>query len=670
MNWKKVFWSLLVVLPLMGTERVAAESEEEVTMAPVVVTATRLERETRRVPSNVTVIEEDDIKYSNAKNVVDLLRHQEGIVVRDLLGNGKASQVDLRGFGETSSYNTLVLVDGRRVNEMDLSGVDWTQIPLVQVERIEIVRGTGSVLYGDNAVGGVINIITRVPTKELQARGGISLGSYDRHKEVLSLGGTRGPLSAQLFGSYEETDGYRDNNEFRAKDLGGKILYDPAEFLSFSLSGSYHKDDFGLPSSLTAEEMAIDRKATTAPYDEGETRDRYLRLNADVDFGRYGNIVGDFSYRDRKTEDDFVRYMFSATRDADTWSTTPRYIWDGEIFNQENTLITGVDLYWSEQDVKSFFGEPLEPSNKSKIERDTIGIYFRNEFSLLSNLILSFGARRERAKYEFNQEDLSAFFPLAPLDETVSDWESAYTGGITFLYGDGSSAFARANRSFRFPLTDELIVFDYINGKILVNENLKPQTGKHLEVGVRHFFTPDLEANATLFWADTDDEIFFNPDTFTNLNHPEILRQGVEVGARADLFNKLMVYGNFTYIKATFEKEPFKNNDVPAVPNYRGNFGCRLHDIVPGFVLSADYNHVSSSYAISDQANKYRKLDSYYTVDAQLYYEWKHLRAFVGGNNLTDKKYEEYAAVGGFPTTLKYFPAPERNWNGGVEFVF
>jgi hypothetical protein len=111
------------------------------------------------------VITEAEIKKSNAKSIPDLLRTEEGILVRNLLGNGKNAQVDLRGYGESAPYNTLVLIDGRRVNSIDLSGVDWTQIPIDSIARIEIVRGTGSVMYGDNAVGGVINIITRLPSK-------------------------------------------------------------------------------------------------------------------------------------------------------------------------------------------------------------------------------------------------------------------------------------------------------------------------------------------------------------------------------------------------------------------------------------------------------------------------------------------------------------------------
>ena len=157
-NWMKMFFTGGVGLALMVAGIAMAETRKDVTLGEVVVTATRTEQRMQQVPANVTVIDEEDIKNSNAKNVVDVLCTEEGIVVRDLLGNGKTSQVDLRGFGETAPANTLVLVDGRRINEIDLSGVDWMQIPLEQIERIEILRGTGSVLYGDNAVGGVINL--------------------------------------------------------------------------------------------------------------------------------------------------------------------------------------------------------------------------------------------------------------------------------------------------------------------------------------------------------------------------------------------------------------------------------------------------------------------------------------------------------------------------------
>ena len=216
------------------------------TLEEVVVTATRDMQEIRKIPANVTVITGEEIQRSNAKTTVDVLRDEVGVIIRDFTGNGKTASVDIRGFGETGPLNTLVLVDGRRVNEIDLSGVDWTQIPIDQVERIEILRGPGSVLYGDNAVGGVINIITKKQEKPFSARGEIIRGSYLYHKESGSVGGKWGPLSAILHADYSSTEGYRENGFLRYKDVGGKIIYDLNENVIFNFSGNLHRDDTGL----------------------------------------------------------------------------------------------------------------------------------------------------------------------------------------------------------------------------------------------------------------------------------------------------------------------------------------------------------------------------------------------------------------------------------------
>ncbi len=672
------FWRFWVILALGLTPYpvLADERDEVPILGEVVVTATRREEEIRKIPANVTVITEEDIENSNAKTVVDLLRSEEGIVVRDLLGNGKTSQVDLRGFGEAGPYNTLVLVDGRRVNEIDLSGVDWTQIPLDQVQRIEIVRGTGTVLYGDNAVGGVINIVTKTPAEKLTARVSGLAGSYGRNRGEASVSGGHENIVASLFGSYDSTNGYRDNNEFRTRDVGGKIVFDPTELLSLNLSGSYHSDDYGLPGPLTEEEVAADRRATTSPLDEGESKDQYLKLGVDLELGKHGSIVTDLSYRNRKSEAQFPDptgvFPQASDTEAETLTFTPRYAWDGKIFNHANMLIAGVDFYWSDQDIKSFGGLfiPLTTqTGVSDIERDSYGVYFNDDFSLLENLILSVGARRERVSYDYSVRDFTLV--LAPLEQTVTERENAYSAGLTYLYSAKSSVFVRANRSLRFPLTDEVVIYDFSTGKIRANIDLKPQRGHHYEVGVRHFFTPDIQGRVILFRAEIKDEIFYNPaPIFTNENHPETLHQGVEIGSKADFFKKLTVFGNYTYEKATFEKNPFKNNDIPAVPRHKANLGFRIYDVVPGFILSTDYNFVGSSFVISDQANRFDKLSKYYTVDARLSYEWRWVKAFVGLNNITNQKYSDYALMDTFLTKRNFYPAPERNWVAGVEATF
>ena len=126
----------------------------------IVITASRLEQEGYRLPGNVSVITKWQIEDSNAQSVPDLLQQVEGIFIYDN-STTKTSTVDIRGFGDTANRNTLVLVDGRKLNTIDSGVADLTQIPVGAIERIEIIRGGGSVLYGDNAVGGVINIITK-----------------------------------------------------------------------------------------------------------------------------------------------------------------------------------------------------------------------------------------------------------------------------------------------------------------------------------------------------------------------------------------------------------------------------------------------------------------------------------------------------------------------------
>ena len=152
---KNSFGIILCLVLLLLTPFAPGAQEKEVTLEGVVVTGTRDVQEIRKIPANVTVITREEIERSHAQTTVDLLRSQAGVVVNDLRGTGKSVFMDVRGFGEIGPLNVLVLVDGRRVNEIDLSGVDWSQIPLEQIERIEILRGSGSVPYGDNAAAGV-----------------------------------------------------------------------------------------------------------------------------------------------------------------------------------------------------------------------------------------------------------------------------------------------------------------------------------------------------------------------------------------------------------------------------------------------------------------------------------------------------------------------------------
>jgi iron complex outermembrane receptor protein len=672
-NCLKVFLICFLVWPGVSLAETDKRETDRVPIMPeVVVTATRSEQRIERVPANVTVITEEDIKRSTAKTVPDLLRYEEGVTVRDQLGNGKFVSVDLRGFGETASYNTLVLVDGRRVNDIDLSGVDWTQISLEQIERIEIVRGTGTVLYGDNAVGGVINIITKTPSEKLKATAAVVLGSYNFKKGTASVAGGHNDVKGSLLVSYQDTDGYRENNHYRAGDIGGKIIYDVSEVFGLNLSGSYHDDVFGLPGPLTAGQLETDRKQKQDAFsDNGESKDRYLKIGAEWELTEFGSVEMDLSYRIADSEALFNGAIpFLQKNDKKIWGFTPRYLWEGNIFNNKNTIIAGIDIYRSYYKVNLFSGTPLSQFSTGNSDRDSLGIYFHDELYLSNDLIFSFGARHEKVNYDLKTNSVFS----GSLDDSVKEDENAFNAGLTYLYQKRSSLFARINRSFRFPLADDMIEYPPPTFQVQLNSDLKPQTGMHYELGIRHYFSSMVEAGFTLFRINMKDEILLdkatNPFNQQNINHPGTLHQGIEVGCKVSPSEELAIYGNYTYESATFEKEPFKGNDIPAVPNHKANLGLSIHNITPGLMFYADYNYVGSSYAISDMANQFNKLDAYYAIDVKFTYKYKSVHAYAGIKNLTDQKYSEYAVIGGTPIGVNYYPAPERNYFAGIEFIF
>jgi iron complex outermembrane receptor protein len=633
--------------------------KEEVTLEEVVVTATRDAQEIKKIPANVTVITKEEIERSNAQATVDVLRDQVGIVVTDYFGTGKTAAVDIRGFGATGPLNTLVLVDGRRVNEIDLSGVDWSQISLDQVERIEIVRGPGSVLYGDNAAGGVINIITKRPEKPFSASVEGMVGSYNYNKESGSVSGRWGPLSAILSASYNSTDGYRENGFLRAKDISGKVIYDLNEAIQLNFSGAFHQDDTGLPGELPKITYKTERRATLRPEDKAETDDGYSTLGVKARLWEWGRIEADLSYRHREVTDFFTSFDFKDQRNLTTWGFTPKYIFEKTFWNHSNKLIFGFDYYTSDSNIDSetvFLGTTF--FDRLEITKRSAGLYIFDEFSIFDNLILSLGGRQEWVRYKFLQESTMS-------KDRKSDHEPAWNVGLDYLFGKRSSAFFSVKRSFRFPVTDELIQFF---PTFQANPSMKPQTGYHYETGIRHSFIDQIEGNLTLFWIDLRDEIFFNPLTYTNENFPKTRRQGIEVGVKVKPLPWLSIWGNYSYIRPILREDPFSGNDIPGVPRHKGSLGMDI-DFGKGFLLNTRTNIVGSRHFNSDWRNQVEQLDGYYTLDAKISYSWKGLKAFVGVNNLFNRKYAEYAVINSTNNQF-FYSSPERNFVGGISYTF
>jgi iron complex outermembrane receptor protein len=660
---KKTLYITILALAIPAVGGAAANNgtqETMTTMNEVVVTATRQAEDIATVPANITVISEQQIARSTAETVPDLLRTVEGVLINDISGNGRTYTVDLRGFGETAGVNTLVLIDGRRINQVDLSATDWTLIPLEQVERIEIVRGSrGSVLYGDNAAGGVINIITK-RGKETKLTGGLAGGSYDTLLANAGISGSSDTYSYSLSANYQESDGYRDNSDTEAKNAGLNLEYFAADALTVTLSGGYHEDDARMPGAITRTNFnnGVVRTASLHPNDYANTKDYYVQAVPQFFFTDSSYIQLDASFRTRKA-DSYISFSSGSslyTTDIDTVALSPQIVVKKGFFGRASTLTLGFDFNknrWKAYNEAVFFGTPS--SLTGRMTKTESGFYAHEEFSITDKLLLSGGARHDKATYKF---PANASPEKSDLDEDL------YTAGATYRFTDDLSAFVNYSRNFRYPLLDEL--FDIFTNTF--NANLTSQTGDDIEVGILFQSAADMTLGLTVFRTETENEIYYNPFTFTNANlDGDGIRQGVEMKA-SKRFSKVQISGSYTFRDTNIEGGTFDGKEVPDVPKHQFTVGADLQPCT-NVHLSLNGSYIGKRIFISDFANDHEKQDDYFYLTGKVSYTLPKGTVYVSMNNLLNEKYSEYGVLE-WTGDEGFYPSPDFNFLVGLNLQF
>jgi iron complex outermembrane receptor protein len=663
----KSFWavsSLMFLLVLVAVFPIRnANAEEEINIGEVVVTATRYEERSTDVPASVSVITRKDIDNSPAQNIPDLLRTEAGIQVNDITGNRRSYTVDVRGFGETSSLNTLVLVDGRRTNQADLSGVDWMEIPLDRVSRIEIVRGgRGSVLYGDNAAGGVINIITREGAAGFKAGGDLAAGSLGTLKADTYASGSIKDFSLYLSGDYFKSDGYRDNSKTENRDLGANATYYIGDFAKIDFSSGYHKDHTGLPGALKESDFAAgaSRTSTKFPDDFAGTKDYYVKITPAVHFLGDNVFKVDTSYRNR----DFLSFSsgdfgnFLGDSKIKTYALSPQVILKQDFDQIRNNLTAGIDYQKIDNDIVNdslFFG--THTVGLFSLKKEDSGYYAHDEVSISDSLRISGGYRHDRARFSFS--------PSEPNSIAMST--DSYTAGVNYTFFRKSYAYVSYSRSFRYPVFDELYSF-FTN---TINTSLVPQTSDNYEVGVRHYFTDDIFFHANVFRMYTYNEIVFNPVTFQNENlDGKTRRDGGELSVGAKATSWLTLRGSYSYLKAKIRGGTFAGNSFPNVPRNKVTAEA-IFNATKKAAIILDGIYVGERPFISDFANDFSDQASYFIMNAKFRYHWNRFKFFLDINNLTNKEYSEFGVISFFPTTEKaFYPSPKRNFLAGISIDF
>ncbi len=575
----------------------------------VVVTPTRGEHEIGKIAGRIDVITKEDIKELNAKTVDEALKTSLGIDFQDTGMLGHKVTLNMRGTqGKYGCQQVLILQDGRPVNEEYLGDFDFRLLPTENIERIEIVHGPGSALYGENATGGVINIITKNGKKETVREIHTSIGSYNSQWYKAVYGAETGNFHHFTTLGYDLTDGYLKNSNGTNNDWKSYYF---SEKIGCNLSEN---------SDITASLGYAAGIGTKEDFEEKPRRD-YEDLVYKVNWNQEKKAK--FSARVyRNGFNQSYKWKFGFTGEYEQF-TLGGQVQQSYQFSKSQFITAGIDFKTEDVSVLEFFGK-VENTVK------TSAFYLQDEIDITKNLKLTLGGR-----YDHNDcfgEELSPRVSLlyAPTENT--SYYVSYAKGWrapkpTDLYQP------RVTRSFPWgSMTFE------------GNPDLKPSTKLNYEFGVKHIFFKKVSGEISFYKSDTEDEWDFMLESdgiYRTNNITQIETYGYEGKLDwkvTESFSSRIIY-NYTEPKyKKYKPDPaIEGNICEDISKYAGVLGLSYK--IKGHMFNLNMRHVGPRFTNPENANK---LSSFTVLDFNMNVSiCKGITLSTGINNFLDEEYYE-----------------------------
>jgi iron complex outermembrane receptor protein len=642
--------SLSAAILSLSFANTAVAADEKV--ETIIVSATRSEGPAMPVATQIKVIDAEQIRLSGATTITEILRIQAGIQIQDLDGSGGRSvTVAMRGFSANASSNTLVLVDGRKLNNPSLAGPALNTVAIKDVERIEIVQGSAGVLYGDQAVGGVINIIThKAKAGEVEGVVSVEGGTYNLKSYTASLRqGFANGLSYNLSAQKREVDNYRENNRSEVTNVLGKIAYD-FDVGNVFVEKQKIEDELGLPGNLLFSDAVKNPRHTNTPKDFSNQSTELDRIGGSVKFMENWALLAEYSDRDETGNylyDDYDKtdgyYPYAVTYDMRVKNLTPRIVGNLSTANGNAVVTLGYDQVAADYATKDGYTD---------ISQEQKDIYAQVIYPVTKEITLNAGARH--AKVDDKNHAVK---------NKHGDSLNVGEFGINYQVDSEWRVFARYADGFRFANADE-------NGFVAPGiDFLKAQTSKSEELGVA--WTADsASVKYSLFHMVVDNEIMYDPLSGTygaNINLPESERQGLLFDGDVKLNEFIGLHGNYTYTDAELTSGNFKDKKVPYVAKNSANLGVTF-TFAKHLNVSVDANYLGSRYLVGDNANNQPKVDPVTLFNVNVLWDINAVELGLRIKNLTGEKYSDYEGTSWKGTFL--YPQPKQTYSAHVTYRF
>ena len=631
-----------------------------------VVTATGFDDVQSNQIKNTTIVTAQDIHNKGYNTIEEILKRTPGV---NFVNNGFGYIVDVRGQGvQGAAKNVKVLMDGSPLNILDMSHaiLPLNSISVEDIEKIEIINGGGTVLYGGGTAGGVINVITKKTQEEpVKNKVYYQNSSFDTNK--LGFGTSIKFADNFLLDlGYENINGngYRRGDKRDGENLRGGFTYNISDNQTLRFKATRYKEESKESDGITKTQLNNDRKQAGTTLTE-----------SDLDRTEYS-----LNYEIKPTDNltfSLLGYNQKTIRDYDQEAPAGRmtHKTDGQFKDRK----TGVDLkgkynygsgniifgyeYIKNNSNRSSYGamymrnRRLFPTSTIDIDlqKNTHSAFVQGRHSLTDKLEGTLGYRYEHADYDIHRTD-----GRNVINKNTKKSNNAYETGLNFKYSDTGNVYAKYERGYRSPSPTEMVDKSITRGYVL--NNLKSEKYDTYEIGIKDMIGPSF-VSLTGFYTNKNDEILIDMPsghglnwTYKNLQKTE--RKGVELFAE-QYFGTFRVNESVSYVDAKISKGADKNKKIPYVSKTKATLGAN-YEVLTGLNLTADLNYFSNSVD-----GNYEKIKGYSTTDLGVSYAHKTgLGVQAGVKNVFGKKYYRYK------NGDSYIPEAERTYYVGVSYNF
>ncbi len=679
----------VAVLAAFSGLALQVQAQETVELDEVKVTAGRVEQELMDVNMSVSVITQEEIRRSSARNVGELLEDIPGVRINNDGGQGM-KRIKIRG---EDAFRTLVMIDGQKVSEhKSMSGSPMLIDPSM-IERIEVIKGPASVLYGSDAIGGAINIITKKGgTKPIEGEvsAGMNTSASGKNASGSIYGGIDG-WKYRLSASIEDNDnlktpkGEMENTYFTARSVSGFLSYDFTPDATVGASLDYYDLEFG-SSDVNTPGFAVDVPKWTrfkaAAFGEFKNiTSSFVRLRTDIFYQKSkkdmtNTVPGVWTQGEVDTfkamgfEEAFLNrvgvqagnaYVLQphASNDMNQYGFSIQADWQ---IGDRNYLIAGYEISYDDLNAHSWnTGTNVMPMMLTDKNYDgyqmTNAVYASMETLLSANLTLTYGAR-----YTWVKTDMDSINNKMGTKTSGegSDGKIVFNAGVLWHGTDNLTLRASYAQGYRSPILQELYIDTSMGstGTTYANPDLKPETSDNFEIGARWNST-GLSADLAIFYSTADDYIatLYNAQKrgYQYNNVAEAKTFGVELTSSV----RIAETGFEPYLTATWMRRQFQNGDGfstydTATPEFMLRYGVRWSGMYAGVGLRTDVFARSQSEIEYDDgvqsaagSNSYR-LGGYTTLNLTAGVDFGPKRQYsfdLGLYNIFDKGYQEQTSI-------------------------